>query len=907
MKISNFMPMISNTEVKKQKYTENLEPKEELPEISSVKGIAIQQQNIFIQIDDEANKFYGYTEIMLSSLPEKFSSKKEFLSVDSKQLTIHEVQIDDSKSEFQADETNHKIILKGDVNPLSVIKISFEGNILGNMQGIYISKYTNPENKKEMKLFSTHFEPSYAREAFPTFDHPILKTKFKISISADKKYKIISNSEEAVDKAEDKKFEEIIFSKNHIKKEENYKTVHFEETPKMSTYLVAFVVGDLKKIGNDRTEIYSPYQIENLEFAFKVADFALNFFEKMFGEKYAMKKLKHVAIPEFSMGAMENWGLVTYRTTSLMFSATSSLRAKNMIMLTVIHEIAHQWFGNLVTMKWWDDLWLNEGFATWCEMFATDFLIKHQGTNQGFDVPQLNLKYDAWTDFISETTNPGLNMDVMDNSHPVHVHVSEAEQIEEIFDAISYNKGSSLIRMMKDYVGEFFHENLEKYINKFKFDNAEKDDLFDTLNLNSTNDKSIGEIMNNWITKKGFPLIIVNETNDDHLELTQHLFSNGLQREKEIKKFKNKFFLDLKRENIEEFSNSAPENLFPVPIKINWGENIKENYLLTEKTMKIKKLSDKYVVNDNKIGFFRVFYENPIPQSLVEFEIGNVISFLVDYFALAKNGYIGLEKYLNNVYFKDSFAQYFSNYYFLREVFGQIASLKSIFPEKKQFFNSFLRNFLKRTEKLTEVIDFPLNERFDDHIMRLNVLKVAIVVEIAGEDDLEEIYNLFSSDKIDPAYLGSKYLAIMKYKNNFDEILKIALEGDLGEQVAAKQNLGSSLKEDVYEKAMNLILTNEIKAGDKLYLAHSLLNNSAFNQKFCKFVFEKFEKIWEAYMKNSSLFSRLLENCISISKEVYWEGIVPFKGTESAFKKGIEKFKIKKIFRSKNLKYLKIE
>lgn len=874
-------------------------------EVEVIKGIGIKEQRIFTQIDTKEMIFNGFTEIYFNSLPEKFINGEKFLSIDSKELEILSIKNNKKSINFEIDINNSKIILQEKISPVSILEISYKGIIKANMEGLYVSNYLHPDSKKEKKIFSTHFEPSYARQAFPCIDHPSVKTIFKISISAPKGLTVLSNSEIISNIEKYQEFEKIALSKDHIFNSEEYEITHFEDTPIMSTYLIAFVIGELEKLSKGRTEIYAPFKISDGNLALEVAEFSLKFYEKFFGVPYPLKKLKHVAIPEFSMGAMENWGLVTYRMTSLMHSQSSSIRLKQNMILTVAHEIAHQWFGNLVTMEWWDDLWLNEGFATWCEYHAIDYLVKNQGTEKdGLEIPQLNLKYDAWTQFILETTNPGLNLDSMNSSHPVHSHVSKVEDIEQLFDAIAYNKGSALIRMMHDYVGEAFSKNLKTYIETYKYSNAHKDNLFDSLDINSKDDKmNLTKIMRIWITQQGFPLLIVKEKGDK-LEIKQTIFTNGVERSKEIKSIKEKFFLDLNSEECELNNKECKDNYnWPIPIKINWDGNIKD-YLMIGKSIEIEKISENYVINDEKVGFFRVFYRNPEKQAkLKENKISNVVSFLIDYFSFTKNGYIGINKYLENIYFNDEFRYLFNNYYFLSEVFISLMDLKNIFPEKEEFFNDFIRNFIGIGINSIDIINFPLDEKFDDDIMLLNSLKVTIAIEIAKKSELKLIYNKLTEKKIEPVYLSSKYRIMMLYKDSYEEILDIAKNGELGEMVSAKLNLGASGKEETYKKAMNLLLTNEIKASDKLYLANSLLNNYKLRHIFCEFFFENYILIWEAYKKNSSLFSSLLERAIAVCEKPHWEGKKPFEGTESAFKKGLEKNQIKSLFRKNNLSY----
>ncbi|KAF7689880.1 Aminopeptidase M1-A [Cucumispora dikerogammari] len=932
------MQATTDSQSKKQKVTlkpcQSVEKETSNPQVLEIKGIGLKEQRIFTQIDPDTKSFNGYTELHFNSLPGSILSGDVMLSINSKNLDILNVTNNKKDIKYEIDKINFKIIIKEKLSPVSVVSISYKGNILANMEGLYVSNYIHPDTKKEMEIFSTHFEPSYASQAFPCIDHPSVKTIFKISISAPESLTVLSNTDAISNRENINDFETSALSNEHIKKDD-FKITHFDATPIMSTYLIAFAVGEFEKISKGRSEIYAPFKIADGTLALEVAEFSLNFFEHFFGVPFPLKLLKHVAIPEFSMGAMENWGLVTYRMTSLMHSQTSSIKSKQNLMLTVAHEIAHQWFGNLVTMEWWDDLWLNEGFATWCEYHAIDYLVKNQGSEpkKGLVVPQLDFKYDAWTSFILETTNPGLNLDAMNSSHAVHSHVNRVEDIEQLFDEIAYNKGSALIRMMHDYIGDAFKSNLKKYIQTYQYINANKENLFDTLDKGSDDDKiNLKKIMTAWITQQGFPFLIVGDKNGK-LQIRQNIFTNGLNRVHEIESVKQKYFLEYENVatarndnltagapaiNTDENAENKDKNQgklknkeysWPIPIKINWNGEVK-NYLMTGNTIEVEKISDNYVVNDEKVGFYRVFYKTPSSQSSVDtVKICNVVSFLVDYFAFAKNGYIGIGEYLENVYFSDKFRQLlFNNYYFLSEVFVHLNHLKETFPEASSFLNKFLRNFVitpgrHNNSDLEEIINFDLDTKLEDDVMQLNALKVSIALEVSTESELELLYNKLSIKNIQPVYLSSKYLSIMKYKDDYDEILRISKEGDLGEKLAAILNLGTSLNEETYKKAMAPLLTDEIKAGDKLYLAYSLLGNKKYKHLFCKFFWENYEEAWVAYKKSSNLFSRLVERAIVGCDGSLWEGKTPFEGTEVAFKKGLERYEINSVFRKKNLEY----
>ncbi|XP_022732460.1 aminopeptidase M1-like isoform X2 [Durio zibethinus] len=308
---------------------------------------------------------------------------------------------------------------------LGVLAIGFEGVLNDKMKGFYRSKYELHGEKKNMAV--TQFEPADARRCFPCWDEPACKATFKITLDVPSELLALSNMPVIEEKVNGP-----------------LKTVSYQESPIMSTYLVAIVVGLFDYVEDYTSDgikvrVYCQVGKANQgKFALSVAVRTLDLYKDYFAVPYSLPKLDMVAIPDFAAGAMENYGLVTYRETTLLYDEQHSAATNKQRVATVVaHELAHQWFGNLVTMEWWTHLWLNEGFATWVSYLATDSLFP---------------EWKIWTQFLDESTD-SLRLDGLAESHPIEVEINHAAEIDEIFDAISYKKGASVIRMLQSYLG----------------------------------------------------------------------------------------------------------------------------------------------------------------------------------------------------------------------------------------------------------------------------------------------------------------------------------------------------------------------------------------------------------------------------------------------------------------------
>lgn len=417
----------------------------------------------------------------------------------SKDLAIESITVDGKLANFQAGENDELSIKPKELNSTKhAIVIAFSGSITDSMHGLYPCYYDHNGEKKE--LLATQFESHHAREVFPCVDEPEAKATFDVTLSTEEDVTVLGNMPIQTQHTENSKL-----------------VTRFETTPRMSTYLLAFVVGQMHKKSattSNGVEVNiwaTPAQtLESLDFALDIATRTIEFFDEYFGVPYPLPKSDHVALPDFSSGAMENWGLITYREIALLADpSNASVSSKHYIATVIAHELSHQWFGNLVTMRWWNNLWLNESFATLMEYIAVDAL-----------EPSWNI----WLDFASHESILALRRDSIEGVQPVQVDVNHPDEISTLFDgAIVYAKGARLLRMLQHHIGhEAFKTGLQKYFSTHAYGNTEENDLWDALS--EASGKDIAKLMNPWISRSGYPVVSVHSESDSQATLRQEQF-----------------------------------------------------------------------------------------------------------------------------------------------------------------------------------------------------------------------------------------------------------------------------------------------------------------------------------------------------------------------------------------------
>jgi len=477
------------------------------------------------------------------------------------------------------------------------LKITYSGILNGGLRGFYLSK--TPARNYAV----TQFEPTDARRAFPSFDEPAYKATFDVSLIVPKSDTAIANTNIVSD------------TPGPIAGEH---TIRFARTPKMSTYLVAFLVGDFKCLSGESDGVpiracTTPDKVQYAQFALSGAEFFLHYYDTYFGIKYPMPKLDMIAIPDFEAGAMENFGAITYRETAMLVDEkTASVDAKKAVAVDVAHEMAHQWFGDMVTMDWWNNIWLNEGFATWMSYKPL------AAWKPEWEVPQ---------DVATELNNT-LDIDAQRVTRTIRARAETPGEINEMFDGITYGKAAAVLSMTENYLGEEnFRVGVHRYLQAHMYGNTTAEDFWNTLAESSG--KPADKIMESLVTQPGEPLLTFGSMRDGRVEATQ-----------------KRFFLN-PRDTTEE------EQTWVLPVCMKSSGNTPECPVLSAQTQRFQApQAPVFYANAGGKGYYRSRYDTASYQQLlrsVETDLtpSERITFLGSQWALSRAGVATVGDFLN--------------------------------------------------------------------------------------------------------------------------------------------------------------------------------------------------------------------------------------------------------------------
>ncbi len=783
--------------------------------------------DITLRPDLENFTFEGFESIEVD-----ISKSTNLVTLHSKELSIEtaEVKINKEKvfsKKITYDEKKELVIFNFPVKiPIGKHKINivFKGILNDKMRGFYKSSYDY--EGKINHLATTQFEATDARRAFPCFDEPSQKSIFNVSLIVPKGKTAISNTLP-------------VSVQEH---ESGYEIVKFSPTPKMSTYLLAFIIGDFEYIESKTkngvlVRIYTTLgKKHQANFALDCAVKTLEFYEKYFNIKYPLNTLDMIAIPDFASGAMENWGAVTYRETAILVDQVNSSTAnKQWVALVIAHELAHQWFGNLVTMKWWTHLWLNEGFASYIEYLAVDKLF-----------PDWNI----WTQFANHDLGVALKLDSLKHTHPIEVEVHHPDEIGEIFDEVSYSKGASVIRMLAEYLGEVnFRDGLRYYLKKHSYKNTETIHLWQAFEKVSK--KPVSKLMKNWTGVSGYPIVKAS-LNKDKLSLTQDRFFSSI-----FSKLKNK-----------------EKSTWEIPI--SFENKSVQKVLLSKKSesFMLKHPNSPIKVNIGEKGFFRTMYSKELLMRLYE-PVANKeilpidrLGIIRDLFALSESGDISTEIVLE---FLTAYKEE-DDYTVWLEIAGGLSKLKQLLAKTKSIQN-LDRFIIKLFSPIFDKIGW---EKIQGEAHTDTLLRSLILTKLGRSKDervLSKAKYLFNEMQnglhIDPDLRATLYnlVAIFGDKKDYNTLLERYKKEALHEE---KNRIGNALGEFKNTKLLcetiNFSISENVRLQDSVSIISSVGSNPDGRSIWLKFIKQNWKTLLNRYGDGGHTLGRLVK-AISLSAE----------------------------------------
>lgn len=717
--------------------------------------------------------------------------------------------------------------------------IDFTSTLNDQLCGFYRSTYEVAGEKRIMA--ATQFEAIDARRAFPCWDEPARKAIFEVSLVFPQHLSAISNMLPTQERM-------VGFG---------LKNIHFAPTPPMSTYLLAMLVGefegieDTTKTGIKIRVLTTPGKSELGRYALEEAIRVLESLHEYFDEPYPLSKLDLVALPDFGAGAMENWGCITFRESVLLVDPKNSSEAtKERVSEVVAHEIAHQWFGNLVTMSWWDGLWLNEGFASWMEL----------KTNQ-----MIHPEWQAENKFAAEDFVGALHADALRNSRPVHVSIHHPDEINETFDAITYAKGASIIRMLENFLGEeVFRNGLRRYIKKHAYGNAEPEHLWDALEEESG--KPVRTMMKKWVYQKGYPLLRAkrNRINTKTvLEITQEPFT------------------------FEKAGEDTP-TVWNIPVGSKSRMQKDTNFFILEKTKTIVDVSRKtgdtmpeewLKLNAAHTGFFRVCYE---PSDLLcfrpaivwkELAVADRLEICDDAYALTRAGEYPADLFfeLMHAYWNEDNLRVWSVLLSAVHHIAFLSAGESYFPKLQTSIRRLLSHRVsalgwEEKEKETR----------ETKMLRGMLLRAAGVAK--DWKIVEEAWKRFEiaridTEKINPNIRSAVYHTVAATGDNslYENMVALYQKATLPEEKLRFLGALTSFEEPkILEKTLDFLFSGEVRSQDIFLMLHGLSQNPSgrdITWQFIKIHWDKIEELYAGGKLIGRVISAVCDPLISFAHE----------------------------------------
>jgi puromycin-sensitive aminopeptidase len=742
------------------------------------------------------------------------------------------------KAKITLQPENERALLSFDqiINPGKYsLKISFTGIINDKLRGFYRSAQTTPQGEKRW-IALTQFEATDARRAFPCFDEPSFKATFQLTLVIDEYLTAISNSP---------------IAKESVK--EGKKTVTFKPTMKMSTYIMAFVVGEFEKsdtvpVDGKPLTIWAPLGKGHLtSFALEIGASALNFFNSYYGIAYPCEKMDMIAVPDFAFGAMENLGAVIYRENALLVDRNTASHAElERVADVVAHELAHMWFGNLTTMKWWNGIWLNEAFATFMELVAVDNFSK---------------SWKRWETFgVSRAM--AFATDGLKATRAIEFPVNAPQECNGMFDVLTYEKGASVLRMLEQFIGEDkFKAGVNAYLNAHKYANTETEDLWQALG--EASDKPITSIMNSWIYQPGHPVVSVSLKEPDN---------------KTVVLEQNRFYY---------LAGEKSNELYEIPLLLraytaSGVEEVAFHFKEQKAELSFKNPIERVVLNSGGHGFYRAAYDEKLLQKLTALTQNNGLAALErfnlvnDLFALLLNGSLTLDAFLEFLkHFKEETD---------KNVWTAIATCLS-------YLNRCLDQKRADIAKFTHDLAAPLFDKLG-FIPQANESELTgqlrgIIINLLGTvgDDKEiqkeakTLYSLWLEGKtqLAPDVLSSVVMILSHTgdEKRYEEFLAAFKAGKSPqEQERYMYALANFPVPALLERTLALTITGEIKGQNAPYVVRNLMLNPNGRHVGWNFVKTNWDQVGKLFP--TMILTRLVEGVTGLTQESLAQEVFSF-------------------------------
>ncbi|KAF8682603.1 ERAP1-like C-terminal domain [Rhizoctonia solani] len=825
--------------------------------------------DLTIQTDLDALTFKGFVIIDLDIVEET-----SIITFNSSNLILHENGLNVTSEALKTEQTQSVKLTGVDekserasvqlTTPLpkgskAKLRIGYEGKLTGSMMGYYYSSAHHEGKPRNYTL--TQFEPTAARRAFPCWDEPALKATYSVTMISREDTVSLSNMpatnekpfvESEVSESEKGGVGKLVKMKMKTKVEgttvnqKGWKITTFEKSPPMSSYLVAFANGHFEHLESSYTSpisgktrplrIYATKDIiHQAQFALDVKAKVLPIYEKVFDVEYPLPKLDTLVANDFDAGAMENWGLITGRTSVFLFDEKKSdLAAKKRVATVQSHECAHMWFGDIVTMNWWNSLWLNEGFAT----IAGEVII----------IDKVFPEWRVHSEFITHHLERALELDAQRSSHPIEVDCPDANQINQIFDALSYSKAASMLRMLARYVGEdTFLKGVSIYLKKRLYGNSDPKDLWDGITEAAGVD--VGKVMKNWVFEIGFPFLTVTETADGIHVRQDRFLSTG------------------------DATDAENQTIWHIPLSLltvgaDGKATVDHSIVLSERETDIKlDTSRPWKLNAGTVGVFRSAYTPERLAKLGEeasrsgsvFSLEDRVGLVSDAMVLARAGYGKTSGGLNLI----SRLHDESEHLVWEGIASHLNTIEKVWWEQPAEQLEALKAF--RRYLFTPLVK-KLGYDFDDNdapdVRQLRTLAITQSATAQDKTVIKELRSRFAhfhstgDDSKIPADLQRIiYRTAVHYggEEEYEAVKKIAENPPTpSSKIAAMLAMTYAQDNSLVEKTLQYMDTS-VKDQDIMYYFAGLSGNRASRRRIAKYFKENYEKIYKRFEGNFSL------------------------------------------------------